>query len=377
MKKILFTTLIFLIALTCLIAQGSVKNNPANPVGLKNQKSIRDLQLTKVMEIMDGQEDFFFKKPRYIKISLKGDVFIYDENHLYQFDSKGKYIKDFFVKGEGPGELNYFSNFFLRDNTIIMGGIMPSKVIIKNISDGSLISEFKIVKAKTFGTLLNTIKNNFYFTYTDNINFGKIKTGIQNASNKFMFADSKGAVTEQKLSFSTRSTLIKIASKKSVMISINAITRLLTSFAPDNTLYLAHTERYMINQIDFLNQKIIRKFKRKYKPVDYIKPKKDNKTKNPESLYKRKYFNDVLLLKTYKDKLLVFTSTIDAKRGILVDVYNKQGDYIDRFYLNLPGLDHQEILSKRPVTFQDGYLWTSFKDEDDNPIIAKYRIDSI
>ncbi len=378
MKKILFAILVFVILLTCIIAQDDVKVNPSNPAVIKNQKSIRDLELTKVMEITDGQEGCFFKKPQFIKIATNGDLFVYDNNHLYQFDSKGKFIRDLIVKGEGPGELKYFSNFLLTDKTIVIGGVMPTKIIIKNISDGSLISDLKLSKTKTFSSLLKTINDNFYFTYPD-IDFQKMKTGIQNKINKFILADLKGVIKEQKLSFKTKDTLIKNVSKNGVSISMNTITQLLSCFTSDNTLYLSHTERYMIKQVDLLNQKVIRKFKRVYKPVTYIKQKKDkdSKYKDPNSLYNRKYFNDILLLRTYKDKILVFTSTIDSNRGILIDVYNKNGDYIDRFYLNLPGLDRHEKLSRRSVLFKDGYLWTSFMDEDDNPVIAKYKISNL
>ncbi len=378
MKKILFTISVFVILHTCMIAQNDIKVNPSNPTAIKNQKSIRDLKLIKVMEIIDGQEGCFFKKPQFIKIATNGDVFVYDNNHLYQFDSKGKFIRDLIVKGEGPGELNYFSNFILTDKTVIIGGVMPTKIIIKNISTGLLISDLKLSKSNTFSSLLKIIKDNFYFTYPD-IDFQKMKTGVQNKTNKFILVDPKGDIKEQKLSFKTKDALIKNVSKNGVSISMNTITQLQTCFTSDNTLYLSHTERYMIKQVDLLNQKVIRKFKRAYKPVTYIKPKKDkdSKFKDPSSLYNRKYFNDILLLRAYKDKILVFTSTIDSKRGILIDVYNKNGDYIDRFYLNLPGLDRHEKLSRRSLVFKEGYLWTSFMDEDDNPVIAKYKIGNL
>ena len=109
------------------------------------------------------RKDVFLKKPQFIKIATNGDLFVYDNNHLYQFDSKGKFIRDLIVKGEGPGELKYFSNFILTDKTVIIGGVMPTKIIIKNISDGSLVSDLKLSNTNTFSSLLKIIKDNFYF----------------------------------------------------------------------------------------------------------------------------------------------------------------------------------------------------------------------
>jgi hypothetical protein len=37
----------------------------------------------------------------------------------------------------------------------------------------------------------------------------------------------------------------------------------------------------------------------------------------------------------YKDRLWVFTSTMDEKKGILVDVFGFDGKYLDNFYLSL------------------------------------------
>ena len=51
----------------------------------------------------------------------------------------------------------------------------------------------------------------------------------------------------------------------------------------------------------------------------------------------RKYQNDITYLFTFKGNLLVMTSTTDKEKGVLFDVYNKEGRYIDCFWLNVPG----------------------------------------
>ena len=72
------------------------------------------------------------------------------------------------------------------------------------------------------------------------------------------------------------------------------------------------------------------------------------------------------------DRLWVFTSTVEGSR-VLVDVFDRAGVYVDRFYINCPaGVIPLKI--KRWIKAIDGdFLYTVEKDTDENMFLKKYR----
>jgi hypothetical protein len=85
------------------------------------------------------------------------------------------------------------------------------------------------------------------------------------------------------------------------------------------------------------------------------------KIKPPE----RKQKNDITGLFLNKDNLWVKTSTKNEKKGVLIDVFNKEGKYIDNFYLNLKG----ELMA-----VLGDFIFMNEKDEEENIQIVKYKI---
>ncbi len=79
----------------------------------------------------------------------------------------------------------------------------------------------------------------------------------------------------------------------------------------------------------------------------------------------KKCENDVLGLFFHKDQLWIKTSTKDEKKGTLFDVFNKEGKYVDNFYLKLNGT---------LMTTHGDFIFVLEKDEDENLQIVKYKI---
>ena len=50
-----------------------------------------------------------------------------------------------------------------------------------------------------------------------------------------------------------------------------ALAPLLTTFDSKGYMYVVHTERYLVSQVDLNTGEIKRKFSRKYAPRDYMK----------------------------------------------------------------------------------------------------------
>jgi hypothetical protein len=120
--------------------------------------------------------------------------------------------------------------------------------------------------------------------------------------------------------------------------------------------------------VDCQEGRLLRVFQRKYKRV---KPPKDHREAAIVIGAKRyeapgsEYLGDVNDLFVFKDVLWVVTSTKDEKKGVLVDVYDFMGRYIDAFFLkfnvSLIGTHGDSILVRE-------------KGPDDLIQIVKYRV---
>jgi hypothetical protein len=73
------------------------------------------------------------------------------------------------------------------------------------------------------------------------------------------------------------------------------------------------------------------------------------------------------------DKILVMTSTIDKTKGILVDVFDKEGEYIDNFFLPVNHIKLKD-LSRYPITISGDFLLIKEIGEDDFLSVVKYKI---
>ncbi len=68
------------------------------------------------------------------------------------------------------------------------------------------------------------------------------------------------------------------------------------------------------------------------------------------------------ILINYKGLLWVETSTKDEKRGVMIDVFNSDGQFLDNFYLPLDGY---------LKSIQDNFIFVVKSDEEGNYIIKK------
>jgi hypothetical protein len=85
------------------------------------------------------------------------------------------------------------------------------------------------------------------------------------------------------------------------------------------------------------------------------------------------YQNDVQKLLIFKDKLWVLTSTYEKGKGILVDVFNQAGEYIDNFFLPLFKIK-RENLGTWPMTVDSDALFVLEINEDETLSFVKYKI---
>ncbi len=375
MKQIL-SIFLLLPTLFLLPARTEIIQNRANPSTLTGKKPGRALQLTEVKRITDYDNDFVFKRIRSIKVADDGSIFIRGNIQILKFTPDGKYINNFIKRGEGPGEVKYLSNFILSRNNILVGSIMPVKIISFS-QNGRMLNEKTIQELSRFSSLIEHFNGRSYFVSGESL-IDSQKSGVIRRENKLTYIDQSGKVNKMNLSFNTKDLMLKKSSKDGVYISLDELTFFLQTFDKEKYFYISHKESYGIVQIDLESGKIIREFSRKYKPVSYVK-RKYTKKEDIElySLYEKERYNDIYKLAAYKKYLLAFTSTLNKNGEILIDVFNDKGKYIDNFYLKIPGVKRPDDLIRKPALFYNGFLWTTDTDEDDIPYAVKFKIENL
>ncbi len=378
-KKLVLVIFVLMFSLTAL-ANGAenVIENPSTPVKSEGgKKAGRQVAMTELMRITDDGGEFLFKSPRRLDVAPDGSVFVTDQDLLLKFDANGKFQKKILKKGEGPGEVKYLSNYALEKDEIIVGAARPTKIICTDM-DGKLKNEFRAGESgSSFEIFMTRYANRYYFQY-QKVDFQKMKSGVQMADNVLMYADDKGKTTKLDLNFPIKQAVVKIANKGMIRIAMDYIAPFRFSVSKKKYMYVTHSERYLLKLLDLDKNKVVKEFRRQYKAVPFV-PEEEEELKEgelrPSSQYKREHYNDIYQIAANGDRVWVFTSTLDKKRGVLVDVFDLEGRYVDCFYLNLPGVERPDQVEEKGFVLRGNIMYTMEKDEDDVPSIVKYKLD--
>ena len=108
-----------------MLAQDIIKNPEKPP----NSNAARILKLKEELRITDENGEFFFQYPSNIKVAPDGSIFMYDRELLLRFDENGKFIHNFFKKGQGPGEINYLRDYVFKEGKLIIITSSPVKIM--------------------------------------------------------------------------------------------------------------------------------------------------------------------------------------------------------------------------------------------------------
>jgi hypothetical protein len=146
-------------AMTLLSQQ--IIENPERPMA-KNARRV--LELKEIWRIKDESGEFFFKYPYQLQVAGDGSIFLADEGEFLRFTPDGKYIKNLFKKGEGPGEISSGFTYFVRgDDLFIRDG--TKRRVWSTDFEGYLKREFEIPTTGYTG-YIGVRKDDFVFTKT-------------------------------------------------------------------------------------------------------------------------------------------------------------------------------------------------------------------
>ena len=350
MKKIVCHIFLLLLLFLFVFSQEIIEN-PEKPL---NPDAGRILKLEEVLRITDEGGEFFFKRPSLLQVADDGCLFLYDFEQFLKFSSDGEFLKNLFKKGQGPGEIQRFTRYALNNKDIFIYDSGNSKILHMD-QEGNMVEEFRLTER--YSLLLGMFGDHFVFTTinfpdTEEMtgNFIDIPTSILVLSKQEEIIKKFPSVTER----AYQSGNMMMSWGRSYMI-MSGDGRFCIWSDPDE---------YMLTVMDIGSGEIVRKFKRKYSRVKAPKrkiPPGSAALKIPE----RKFLSDIDYIYTFQDNVLVWTSTKDEKKGMLFDLFDREGKYIDSFWVNLNGT----VIA----TYED-FFFVREEDEDGSFNIVKYRV---
>jgi hypothetical protein len=330
--------------------------NPKNPT---NPNAGRILNIQEVLRITDEGGEFYFKYPRNIKVAPDCTIFISDQEQLLRFNQNGEFIHNFYIKGQGPGELNIVRDYTFKDGTLIVFNRNLSKMVWFDF-DGDLLNDVRIYDIS--GSLyFKFLKDDTFYFFKSSYPQSEGKTMIMDKPQVLITLDQDGKNEKELTSFNTKVFATGGAWSR--------ISRLISVPYKKRYLFVSHTQEYLVKLYDTEVRMTIRNFTRKYKR---IKPPKDHRF---GSIYSRdgkrigppipEFFEDIREMYIFKDQLWIRTSTKDDEKGYLIDVFNLEGNFVDSFYLNIDG---------SLISTHEDFIFVRESDEDENIHIVKYRI---
>jgi len=355
------------------LAQAIVEN-PAKPKAANAGRVVVPQEALVISD--EGTSDYYFKWPRGIKTGPDGSLFLLDESQVLQFNKDGKFGRNFFKKGQGPGEVNNVSACLPTEKNVIIHSPYPNKLVFFDLA-GKYEREIPIrSETRTMMTALLFSGGAFYFETRE---FPRVKGDPDYVDSPHSILALSEATGEIKTlaAFSTRAFVVSSPSGGGGMFDI---TSLIAAPFKKELLALAHTEEYLIKIYDPAADKVVREFRRAYervKPEPLTEEQKkggmiiDGKHFGPPEL---KYQNDVRNLLTRGDEIWAVTSTKDKVKGILIDVFDSEGVYRDCFWLKLPEAALKSVLSPGSCALDGDFLWVVERSEDETFAVKKYRV---
>lgn len=353
---------------------GQVVENPAKP---KAANAGRVVVPEEVLAISDeGTSDYYFKWPHGLKTAPDGSLILVDRDQVLQFDKDGKFLRNLFKKGQGPGEMTYPGACLATEKNAIIISNYPNKIVFFS-SSGKYEKEIPVrQEGRTSLTVLLFHGGTFFFRAWDFPRTTGDPDIVDTPQTVVAVSEVTGEV-KSLLPFMTKAFVVTSPGGGGGMFDI---TSLIAIPFKERLLALSHTEEYLLKIYDPAANKIVKEFKRAYERVKAEplteEQKKggmiiDGKRYGPPE---RKYQNDIRNLFARGAVIWAVTSTKDKAKGILIDVFDGEGVYRDCFYLKLPETAVTGVLSPGSCALDGDFLWVVERSEDETFAIKKYRV---
>jgi hypothetical protein len=351
--------------LGALIALSGARSQTAeNPKKPPAPDAGRRVPLREIARITDHAGRFFFAQPFAMFAGEDGSVYVQEFKQFLKFDAAGRFVGNLLKRGDGPGELSdNLTDAIVRKDDILFYSSNNLKFIRTDLN-GKLLEDRRFAQ-HLFGNLLGVRGGKYFFLKREFSEPPRI-SGIYESARRMVIVTAQGAVTETPDVLRMSEAWILQSRARAVM----AISRLSATWVGDRDVYLFNSPDYLIKHLDLETGRIDRSFRRPYDRVTYeVKP-----TRGFPAETVPRYHNDLCAVLWRGDKLWAVTSTFDPKNGILVDVFSRDGKYLDNFWLPLFRLKRNNPQYYAPMAIHGDFLYVLEADEDDVISLAKYEI---
>ena len=347
------SVLLALLAVTA-IASGQIVENPAKP---KAKNAGRILQLTEEWKITDDGGEFYFQFPYDLQVADGGSIFLADRKELLKFSPDGKFLKNLYKKGQGPGEIGDDFYYHVQGRDIFIQEY-PSQRFWRTDLDG-VFQEQVTLANKDYRGFLGVLPDGFLFLKTVWPPPSERTGKLMEIPHIVAFVGRDGAERKDVATFRPRDFLAPQAA--------TSMSAKITALGPDGRfLYAFHGRDYLIEVVDLASGTIIKRFGRAYPKVPHVEKEYEPDFRKRTGAPKIEFEADVENLYPVGDRLWVETSTDDKAKGRLIDVFNKDGRFLDSFYLGA---------GRTLMAVREDSVFCLEKNADESLTVVKYRIE--
>lgn len=349
-------SLLFFFAVLSLSAQQIIDNGKTP----QNKNAGRVLNLNEALRVAGEGDDYYYNGVINLQIDTSGNIYINDAGssndigHLLKFSPEGKFLKDLYRQGEGPGEIVSAYVFALSDKKVYAFDYMKRKIIVME-EDGTFIKEFKI-ESDRVDDLIGIFGDWLVFLRRDTP-YERKTSRLYDINNVIVFVSKDGQTKKDFYTFTNKLFLVSgggMMSWDPFMAKIG-----------NGKLYVCSSQEYLIEVLDLKTGQITSRFKRTYSRKKHEMRDSLKKFISKYSAPKRRFDNDIKELFYDGTFLWVQTSTEIEDKGQMFDVYDTNGRFLDSFFVNTTG---------RIVKIEGDYIYSSETDEEELPFLMKYKI---
>lgn len=348
---------------------------------LLSAKKLPTVVLQESLRIVEQPGTFFFASPAPPQIDELGFIWVADQDQLLLFSPQGKFIGNFFKKGQGPGELTDMSGFIPERDRIFVFSRYPHKMITFD-RGGNVLEETAISQMLGYANLIGNWRGRFYF----------LREYFQSTGGKAAFLD----IPVRLLSVALGEVEARMDGPwfpKRYFVRdtswIKNVHFVQIARADESTFFIAYNGNYDIRRLDLVRMEISPFISQKYRKVkirpewktsrDQFRAPSKTLDGSEVKVFEHEVIDDVLKIWVIGEKIWVLTSTFnETKRLVRVDLYDlKKAVFVGSLMLPMPqGLEWMR-LSYAPMTLHDSGFYVLAPAETDALELVRYSLSGL
>lgn len=343
--------------------EGGIKviKNPKEPL---SNNARREIHLQEIMRIRDNGKDIIFKWPDNLVVDNNENIYFLSTPHLYKYDRNGNFIFKIIGTGQGPGEAEprLRKRFAVINDEIVVRAISPLKVMKFDLN-GVLKEEIKLIEPFRLFRFIGNFREKIYTIQREVSWELKGKSG---------YIDFPVNIYEFSPDFQQHEKIhtfpVQFYFDRNAWFGQAFLEFAIKDF---ENLFVVHTSEYKIVRFNLKSKKIDEIITREFRRVKRPKIKK-----KPGFLYgpDREYYQDVQKLLIFGDNLWAITSEKNEDNEWLIDVYDRDGKFVDSFFLCFPDDIEPKRFQSIQIIAWKNFLYSVDQDKEGYYSIVKYRI---